>query len=156
MSCGYGDCDTGMPTTTMPTELIDGFPSYSAIEDVELLSSSKEIAEVNESSLAENDKRPRFNIYGADIPYQHLGISGTLSLNFYNNRLQSTIFYPDKADDYLKKIGESGLTFADTDAVSTSSNTIVRKGIDYKGRFYVAWSDRALEKEHDCWIMKYA
>src|SRR5436190_1923866 len=39
--------------------------------------------------------------------FSHLNCTGELRLDFYNDRLMSTCFYPDRPDEYLRKLESS-------------------------------------------------
>ncbi|MGH9426391.1 MAG: hypothetical protein ACRD2L_08825 [Terriglobia bacterium] len=142
------------------TKLINGVESYQSIEEARRMFPVWEVVE--QSSLGPKDNRPPFSIYKVSIKrYSHLGIWGELHLEFFNNRLMETWFYPgsfDKYVDLLEKKEGLGLK-EERDGlrgtiVSPYTHIWIYK--DYKGRNYVAWEDTRLRREQRIWIKRYS
>ena len=95
------------------SKLINGIESYQSIEEAKKQFPVWE--EIEQSTLGPRDKRPRFDIYKVSIKnYSHLGISGELHVQFFNDRLMETWFYPSAFDKYLDLlIKKEGLVFRD-------------------------------------------
>jgi hypothetical protein len=90
-----------------------------------------------------NDRRPAYHRYVVVVAgISDHGEMGTARLHFFNERLSSVWFYPDKPNEYQRKLG------------GNSSGVIVRLGKDHLGRFYVAFDDPVLEGEHSDWIKR--
>jgi hypothetical protein len=139
ITAGLAACGRAAP---QPTELIGGLLSYTSSDEISLMLSS-EGREIGIESFGSPDEV----LISMDVPYTHLGVSGKLSLSFFNNQLMSAVFYPDESEDYLVKLKTIGVDFSGSDEITLPPNTLVRKNKDYKGQFYVAWDDRVLTGE---------
>ncbi len=117
---------------------------------------------LEESSLKAEDRRPPFNIYKIAVPnYSHLGVSGELQVQFFNNRLVSTWFYPETFDQYIKVFkGKGEITFPEgregPKEATAATYTHIWTHKDYKGHEYVAWEDVRLARELSLWINRYS
>lgn len=144
---------------TAPAHLIDNFYSYQTIAAFEKIikSTYDSIIVFENSKLLETDKRPPFSIYTILIPeYRHMGFSGKLRASFFNNRLQSTWFYPDNVEEYSKKLNKD-LNINLTDEKEMHIVCIrVFKWTDSKDELYFGWTDIRLREEQNNWISKYS
>jgi hypothetical protein len=145
---------------TERTKLINGVESYVSIDQAKSELPAWEVLE--QSSLKPKDRRPPFNIYKVSVKnYSHLGISGELHMEFFNNRLLSTWFYPEDFDKYMALLKEKeGLTFQESQHGSREArmapHTRVWTQKDYKERQYVGWEDTRLGDELNLWIKRYS
>jgi hypothetical protein len=144
------------------TKLISGIDSYQSIEEAKNKFPVWQVIE--QSSLSPKDKRPPFNIYKVSIKnYSHLGISGELQVEFFNNRLMETRFLPDQFEKYVEllvqkehlkfvvnRIGLQETTISPHTRVWIYANQVEP---NYK---YVGWVDIRLERELYLWIKRYA
>jgi hypothetical protein len=83
------------------------------------------------------------------------GVTGTLSVSFFNQRLTQTIFYPSDFDLYLKSLKrERKISFGPARrnlslfwSIWLYPHTSVWIGKDYRGKDYVCWEDRKIADE---------
>lgn len=141
-------------------KLINGLESYLSINETKRRLPSWDVIE--QSGLKPQDKRPPFNIYKVAVKnYSHLGISGELHVQFFNNRLLSTWFYPDALDKYMQLLKDKeGLTFQKSrDGLKEAAippYTRIWVQSDFKGQQYVGWEDTRLAREFNLWIKRYS
>lgn len=141
------------------TKLIDGIESYQTIDEFKgFLSRSSLQWEVSKDSQSSPKGRPPFNMYTITIKnYSHLGLSGSLIVTFFNNRLLATTFYPSDFGKYIALLSKAeGITFDNNHEVKLPPQTRVRFATDHKGQNYVDWSDIRLDREVELWIKKYS
>lgn len=74
-------------------------------------------------------------------------MQGTLRLEFLNDELMATWFYPKDPTRYRASLGPQD----GRDEFATMSH-----GADYLKREYVLWEDVRLRKQLDEWIRKYS
>src|SRR4030095_15425093 len=68
--------------------LLGEFQSYSSEQEVRAALASRQILDVERSSLGPGDRRPPYDIVTlAVVEYQHLGVAGELRLELFNDRL---------------------------------------------------------------------
>jgi hypothetical protein len=149
------------------TKLINGIESYQNI--TELISYFKNDTTnwtfIEDSNSDKNNSKPPFNIYIIEINnYSHLGYTGTLKLEFFNNRLMSTWYYPkekefDKYVETLEKNEKINIeydTFSNHTIVNILPYTHIWLMTDDKGKKYIGWEDIRLGKENNLWIERYS
>jgi len=142
---------------SQPSPLLPGFQSYhSRAEVLPALSKTLNAEVLEDSSLPDADPRPLFSIY--TISYQgfaYCGQTGELHLQFFNDRLLQTWFFPQDAASCLAVLASLGQQIPNGDGLATG-NTILRSGVDYRGTHYIAWEDRRLALERRRWIARYS
>ena len=152
--CG---ADKVSESISQPSPLLPGFQSYrSRAEVLPALSKTLNAEVLEDSSLPDADPRPPFSIY--TISYQgfaYCGQTGELHLQFFNDRLLQTWFFPQDAASCLAVLDSLGLRIPSDDGLATG-NTILRSGIDYRGAHYIAWEDQRLVLEQRRWITRYS
>ena len=145
VACGAAPNTAGVP-------LGFGLTSYSSKTDVLSGFADGHRTDVTEnSSLGPNDKRPPFSIYTVRVSnVSDLGVAGELRLDFFNDRLMGAWFYPDDVPAYQAAM------------LSRRANVTAAPGVetwtarDYRGKWYIAWEDKALREERFDWIDRYA
>lgn len=163
LSIGSESCDrspisfSDVPNTR--TALIDGLVSYQSAKDVrrQLAPLSWEVVE--DSHLGPTDQRPRFDVYTVSLKkFTHLGQVGELVLQFFNDRLMETRFFPDNVDAYLAALANAGVDLRQQSEaeVTVPPHTRLSTAIDYRKRRYVGWEDIRLAEEMKRWIKRYA
>ncbi len=133
-----------------------GFSSYAAIDEVRSLLGDSPVTVVEDSRLPPGDQRPPFNILVLSISFEHLDQSGKLRLEFFNDRLMSTSFYPDDLETYLEVLNDSGVILDRGGRCKIAPYTEIWKSTDFNNRGYVNWEDERLQKEFDDWITRYS
>lgn len=142
------------------TTLIGGIESYWSIEDLEkhLRKASLSWELKRGSRPGPGDKRPPFIVDTVTIKnYSHLGFSGELVVEFFNNRLVGTKFWPQEIDKYIKHLASTEkLDIVGNQEVMLSKYTRIWIAVDYLGEKYVGWEDVRLNKEMETWIKRYS
>ena len=93
-------------------------------------------------SPPDNDRRPALQVLSVETQGTDRGVAGTMRLDFLDDRLMATWFYPTELAKYRDAVAKA----------EKGSNTSITQGTDYKGRSYVVWEDVRLRKELDNWI----
>jgi len=148
--------------------LVEGFVSYSNVSEVEAILKTRSIPwkripdeVINLSSIG----RPPFFEQNLVVSrYTHLGCDGELSLDFFNNRLRSVVFYPSDISRYVKAV--EALERTPISTPSGMQNTFwVNVGnrklfsgqeLMEKKRHFVGWQDPRFDEEIKSWIMRYS
>ena len=148
------------------TKLIDGLESYQSVDEAQAWFAARSLTwqVVADNHLAPDDPRPPLSMYSVTIQeFSHLDCTGELTVTFMNNRLMSTIFYPNDLKTYLERlVTREGIRFVadqkrpDIREATIAPHTRVWSYRDYQERDYVAWADTRLEKEESIWTMRYA
>jgi hypothetical protein len=112
---------------------------------------------IEDNTSSKNDLRPKYHFYAVTIShYKHLDEDGELILHFFNDRLESTWFFPENYSNYTSKLQkEAGLTVSSSGTLIPPFTEIITTA-DYRNRKYVRWSDNRLQKQHNRWIMRYS
>lgn len=139
--------------------LIEPFQSYMGVEVVESLLSrqglSWKVLDDN-NTVKEGESRPPFRVYILAVEnFQSFGFNGVLVLQFFNNRLLSTSFYPESPDRYKEEI-QSRFSLGAAKETRLDDKTVLKADFNYEDRFYVRWEDVRLSEELTKWIMRYA
>ncbi len=136
------------------TKLIAGFSSHSIPQEV-----SASMPALTRITVLENSRHPargdcpRFDIYTiAASGWSHLGFSGTLELNFVNEALYRTSFYPDSIEAYLNRLETTGLKISAQTTVVNNSSATIRYATNWNKQKYVSWTDRKISEELKSWI----
>lgn len=105
-----------------------------------------------------SDKRPPFRIFTfskKDFPL--LDTAGKeLVMTFYNDRLMTVQFYPYNLDAFKAALQSDGVSLSSDGDGHAGTSTRVWVGKDPAGKTYVGFIDKALQAEHDDWMMKYS
>ncbi len=144
----------------LPTTLIDSLYSYQSAQRVQrVLGVKRDTWEIlQETHLLPGDKRPPHSTLSALVKnYSHLGYTGELVLDFYNDQLMETHFYPSDLEGYRKALEQKQRFRFDQDLGAKLGPTKrMWIGKDEKKRRYVGCRDLRLRQEEDDWIKKYS
>lgn len=150
--------------------LMGMFKSYSGVDEIHRQLSAKG----EEPTLQSNHAPKRAGIPPRELdvlrkkPYRHLGVDGTLELQFFNDRLYQAEFEPDDADAYsvavrkalpqLKraKSGRSELRDGPLRIASSVDLAVSDVGQSLRTRPFVLWQDVRLVQQRDAWDYRYA
>jgi hypothetical protein len=91
--------------------------------------------------------RPPLQILTMEADGSDLDVVGTLRLEFLNDQLMATWFYPKDLARYRSALEKEA---------KRDELTSIKYGTDYQKRDYVLWEDVRLRKELDDWIRKYS
>jgi hypothetical protein len=143
-------------------EVLEGSPlafclrSYMSPEDAQRLISSESWQVVEKSGLPKGDRRPPFNYYSISTEFSDLGQPGTLTLVFFNARLERVMFYPASSDTYLQTILSAGASTPVGQGTVTGFTRTFGPRKDYQRHWYIAWEDTRLVEQSNRWIMRYS
>lgn len=99
--------------------------------------------------------------------FKHLNVSGTLTLELFNDRLFNAVFNPDDAETYLKRLEWSGVKLdkvkvsrweRQTNQLLIASNIIYAAspmGQTLGTQAYVSWEDVRLQAQSQAWYEQY-
>ena len=154
---GCGVVDEFESFEAIRTPLIEGFESYMLPDEAwSALPSGRRWREVERSSLATDDPRPRFDWLVVSVEtFRHLGEDGELVLTFFNDRLMGTVFYADKPQAYVRALRGEGIV-PEGGVATIRPFTVVRFRADLSHRPSVSWIDSRLEEQHDRWVSTYS
>lgn len=140
--------------------LIDGVESYLSVAVFLLQLKSRSIAYEVEypSPASQEENRPPFNITTVKIMgFSHLGYTGELLVEFFNDRLVGVRFFTSSVDAYKRQLlFQERLDLLAQPEILSSKNTRVWSATDYAGRAYIGWEDIRLAKEMEIWIKRYS
>jgi hypothetical protein len=101
---------------------------------------------VDEPSAPQHDSRPPLVLESAEVDGVDFGIAGTMKLEFINDQLMATWFFPENMPAYRLAIAER----------PPMKHLRVEFGVDFQKRRYVRFEDARLREEMDNWIRKYS
>jgi hypothetical protein len=111
----------------------------------------------NSQTVAKGEKRPPFQIYVIKIEnFSNQGFEGTLKLQFFNDRMMATWFYPKNFASYRAALESRHPELRSGRATVIEQFTRIEFGVDHEQRAYVVWEDSRLRDELDLWIKRYA
>lgn len=141
-------------------ELIDGFQSYQNPAEVKDILNARHVQFRIEETKQNppTDRRPPFNVVTIAVAdYSHLGASGGLVLEFFNNRLMSARYYPKETGKYLAEMERTkGVKLGQNAEASLGKYTRIWLFQDQAQKQYIGWEDKRLAKELELWIRKYS
>ena len=148
-----------------PVLFLDGMQSYDSLDSVKArLDAAKvqyTVSSVHPKPSAKHPPRDRDTLQSAT--YKHLGSDGTLTLEFFNNRLYEATFVPDaveqyveilhKADPRLKRDrnGRAEQLVGNLRVASNVDFAATEVGRDLRTKPYVIWQDLRLTTQLDEW-----
>lgn len=146
-------------TVNNPVNLIDGFKSYQSIEEIRQYCSSlgHKWMIIEDSNLPKGDKRPKFDIFVVEVKeFKYLDWIGVLRLEFFNNRLFGTSFYPEDYKAFIENLLQNEKIDLINNDKKIIDNLMIWKHKDYRGKVYIGWKDIRIEQEELEWIKKYS
>lgn len=151
-ACGFHPC------TGPSTELVSGLRSRSDPASVKAALSSCDWFANEESHLALDDRRPRFDVLKIGVGNCPVVPEATrVELNFLNDRLTTVWLYMPETRAYMKRLSEQhGWRWDSDGSLFKAPGTRVWSAVDWKKEPYVAWEDACLAAEERDWIMTYA
>jgi hypothetical protein len=141
-------------------KLMDPFESYASITDVEDILRRLGYtwhAKEGDSTVVKGESRPQFQVYVVQVDdFAHLEIKGMLRLEFFNNRLMATWFYPANLSVSREMIEKRYPEVRAKGGGIIRKNTSIEFGVDHDKRGYIVWEDIRLRDELNLWIERYA
>lgn len=152
--CHRQKADEIKPTKLIPP-LYSGYSLEKVQHELNLKTGDWEVIEDRRPLVS--DKRPPFQILSiAHKGLQSFGVSGELVMTFYNDRLMTTLFYPDELNALRRALArEASINFTAQGDAQIEPSTKVWIGKDHDGRSYIGWIDLELERRQNEWIEKY-
>ncbi len=147
-------------------ELINSLHSYDNLESIQsLLAGAGHAAEL--STIEKDTQGGRYPPYRSDTlvikTYQHAGVEGVLTLEFFNDRLYQSHFIPKQPTQYLewlrthglplpmKRTGRSKLTLGDLEVATNIDFAVSEVGAMMNTTPYVQWTDTRLSQQMRNW-----
>ena len=141
----------------MRTPLIDGFVSRQSAAEVEakLQQSNAKFAVVEDSK--DNEKgsvlRVPLSIRVLVVTgFTYLGMPGDLRLEFVNDELATTWFFPADTERFQAELGKRWPDATSGRPMRLHAASELRTSLDYQGKRYWAWEDLNLRQEVERWI----
>lgn len=105
-----------------------------------------------------SDKRPPFRILIIRVPnYRDHGFTGSLLLQFYNDRLMRSQFYVDDMKGYLNAAGsDEQVSLGNDNSGHIAPHTRVWVGKEADGHEYLGMEDETLKQEMNDWVSRYS
>lgn len=157
-----GESDWGeMSVPAVRTPLIDGFVSRQSTAEVgaKLRQAAATVTVLEDGRTTERQSRFRaplslrvLNVIG----FSYLGVQGDLRLEFVDDELAATWFFPDDPVRFDGEVRKQGPSAASGKPTRLHTATDLRVDVDYRGRKYWAWEDVNLRHKVDRWIKKNA
>jgi hypothetical protein len=150
--------------------MMGAFKSYSSVDDV----FSRLQKEGYEPEISSNYRKvpPELPPYHIDLlmvsGYRNLGQTGSLTLQFFNDRLFEAEFQPDNAEAYLQQLrrelpglrpGRTGRAELQSGVLRIASSldlAVSEVGRNLRTRPFVLWQDLRLVRQRDRWDARYA
>lgn len=135
------------PSDPVPLPLFGDFQSYSSVAQTTagLTKLSLTWREVKRS--AGDSRYPAYDWVTIDAgPVDFASCRGTLELQFFNDRLMQTLFFPGS---------DCNLAHAETVAKEKTRASLTM-GTALGGRRYLAWADPVLAKENQAWLDRWS
>jgi hypothetical protein len=161
--------DPAAPYTAVETtrvELINGLRSYESLESIQATLAQGNFAS-ELSTINKDTQGGRYPPYRSDTlviaKYQHAGIEGRLTLEFFNDRLYQSHFAPQQPTEYLrwlrahgtplpiKRTGRSSLTRGDLEVTTNIDFAVTEVGSLMGTKPYVQWTDTRLSIQMRNW-----
>lgn len=148
-----------------PVTLIDGFKSYSGVDENFARLRQGEIEPEQQSfhTRVREGVPPRELDVLRMSSYRHLGVEGVLELQFFNDRLYQAEFEPRNAEAYRKALrqalpelkrhrsGRSELRQGHLRIASSVDLSVSEVGQALRTRPFVIWQDLRLVQQRDAW-----
>lgn len=144
-----------------PTPLIDGFNSRQRSSEVEKMirntGMTVAVLEKGATDGQQSKLRPPLSIRVLSVTeFSYLGMRGDLRLEFIDDELAATWFYPKDADRFDAEMKKRGSAVEPGSPIRLHAATELRVDVDYRGQKYWAWEDINLRQKVERWIKKYA
>lgn len=158
--------------TRVETSVIElmAFRSYASLDSVTAaLEKAGYSPELTSNHRQVPEEYPPYNIDRIAVgEYRHLGQTGSLTLQFFNDRLFEVEFRPNDAEAYTKafrgqypqlprsKTGRTEWTSGQLRMASSLDLAVSDVGRALRTKAYVMWQDRRLVGQRDSWDARYA
>ena len=139
------------------SRLMDGFESYQSVEQMEKYLKARSLKYSKKFLDPSGGSRPPFRMDTITVyDFRHLGIKGELLLQFFNNRLMETLFFPSDTSNYIMQLEADGIRLPHNREVKFDKYTLICASRNSDGREYVTWQDKRLTNEIDIWVKRYS
>jgi hypothetical protein len=160
-ACSEKSDSSSNELTAQPTPLMDGFTSRQKASDVEgaliRLGLGITVLEDGANSASRSKWRPPLAIRIVNVSsFSYLGLPGQLRLEFVDDELAATWFYPRDPALFDAEMRKRGLALESVRPIRLHTATELRMAVDYLGAKYWAWEDAHLRQKVEKWIKKNA
>jgi hypothetical protein len=101
-----------------------------------------------------SDPRPPYKFVLMSGPFTLSGMKGHLRLTFYNDRLMTTEFTPERGAEYIAALAKNSgkVPARPSEEILIGHRTKLRYDIGEDGKYTVRWSDPKLSDEWHKWV----
>ncbi len=141
------------------TKLAADLPSYSSFAEVkELLKLPDDQVDVlSDRKSRQTSRRPQFNTFRIKVKnLEIVGYKGDLVLTFFNDRLESTWFYPEEFEGFVNNNNLDRSTLESGEGIMKKPFTRMWINTDLQQKLYIGWEDVRLSQQTMEWIKRYA
>lgn len=141
-----------------PTRLFKPAMSYWNFEKTRRELGYKNWETIEDRQPLVSDKRPPFRLIVIRVPdFKDNGVTGSLVLWFYNDRLMKTQFYVPNIKEYVNAAGaDQGISLSNDLSGGIAPHTKVWIGKDSDGKTYLGMEDEILKQQMNDWITRYS
>lgn len=160
LSCNETDHESFVEVLNEHAKLIASFESYENISTIQQRLKTTGLTwslVENNSTVSKDSRRPPFHIYVIKVhAFKDSGQKGDLRLEFFNDRLMATWFYPENFTSYRSAIEERYREIRGKQSLVLPQHVRITFARDYEDRDYIAWEDIRLREQVDLWIKRYS
>lgn len=158
--CYLGSCSlSNSCNADNPQRLIGDIQTYMSITDfkTKFVQPTDSVEIFEDSRFPATDQRPEFSNYTLILHNHKLeGHKGNLKVSFYNNRLISITFYPDKLGEFVEYLKNKHSIELEEFSSEQMHCISITRYTDFEDKEYISWTDNRLRKEQNNWISKYS
>lgn len=159
IGCEFSDPHDYLKVEGVRTNLALDLPSYSTFSEVKgLLNLRDDQVEVlDDSHTPQTSRRPQFKIFTIKIEnFEIAGYRGDFALSFFNDRLESTWFYPEDFEGFVNSLDLDRSALESRQGVMKKPFTRIGINTDFQKKSYIEWKDMRLNEQKMDWIDHYA
>jgi hypothetical protein len=157
LACAKKSADANLPKPE-PTPLFKPAMSYSNFEKTRRELGYNNWETMEDRKPLVSDRRPPFRLLVIRVPeFNNHGVTGSLVLWFYNDRLMRTQFYVPNIKEYLNvAAADQQVSLANDLTGGIPPHTRVWVGKEGDGKSYLGMQDEILKQQMDDWVARYS
>jgi hypothetical protein len=159
IACGGEGNFEDHTSSAVQTPLIDGFVSRQSEAEVvgKLRRTNAKLSVIEDSNSEGSASRPQLSIRVLSVAdFTYLGEQGDLRLQFVNDSLGATWFFPDDPAGFQTEVAKRWPAIADGRSLHLPVATELRTAMDFRGKKYWAWEDVNIRRQLRRWIKENA